>query len=126
MLAWARSLAPEFKRGETILLYGDLGAGKTTWVRGFMQGLGLNDPVRSPTFNLIQTFSTLPPVMHADLYRVTNALGIGLEDYFDSHLCLIEWPDRLEGLVDQEACWRLFIDFFDAGRKVSLVPPTSE
>ena len=102
---------------------GELGAGKTTWVRGLLAAYGFEGPVRSPTFNLIQTFDTLPPVMHADLYRVKSYEGIGLEDYLETHLCLIEWPDRAVGLVAPETCWRLRIAFDNRRRKGQMLPP---
>lgn len=111
---WAASLVLELKVGEVILLAGPLGAGKTTFVRGALEGLGYNGIVRSPTFNLIQTFDTSPPVMHADLYRLANASDVGLEEYLDSHICFIEWPDRapwLEGRL-------ISIEFEGQGRRV--------
>ncbi len=120
---WAAEVAPQLAAGDVVLLDGPLGAGKTTWVRGLLAALGFDGPVRSPTFNLIQTFETDPPVMHADLYRVKSYEGIGLEDYLETHLCLIEWPDRAEGLVDPASCWRLHIDFADGGRQASLTLP---
>jgi len=122
--SWAAGLAPRFSAGDVVLLEGPLGAGKTTWVRGLLSGLGFDGAVRSPTFNLIQTFETKPPVMHADLYRVKGYEGIGLEDYLDTHLCLIEWPDRAAGLIDPAACWRLTITFEGPGRRITLEPPT--
>jgi tRNA threonylcarbamoyl adenosine modification protein YjeE len=94
-IALGRELAGRLKRGSLVLLEGDLGAGKTTLVRGVLQALGWTGPVRSPTFNLIQVYATEPPVMHADLYRLQSAHGLGLEEYYDTHACLIEWPDRL-------------------------------
>ncbi|ARU42258.1 tRNA (adenosine(37)-N6)-threonylcarbamoyltransferase complex ATPase subunit type 1 TsaE [Armatimonadetes bacterium Uphvl-Ar1] len=97
MVALGRDLAELLKAGDIVLLYGDLGAGKTTLVRGVMEGLGWEGAVRSPTFNLMQVYPTRVPVVHADLYRVASAAGIGLEEYFDDHLVLIEWPDRLGG-----------------------------
>jgi tRNA threonylcarbamoyladenosine biosynthesis protein TsaE len=123
MKALGASLAQEWHAGDVVLLQGELGAGKTTLVRGLLEGLGYHGAVRSPTFNLVQTFDTEPPVMHADLYRVKGYQGIGLEDYLDTHLCLIEWPDRAEGLVDPDQCWRLRIDFVSEGRRVDMTEP---
>jgi tRNA threonylcarbamoyladenosine biosynthesis protein TsaE len=110
------------RAGDIVLLYGPLGAGKTTLVRGLMGALG-ESTVRSPTFNLIQTFPTSPPVMHADLYRLASAHGLGLEDYFESHLCLIEWPERLGDLIEPDQCYRLRLDFTSAGRDATLLAP---
>lgn len=122
-----RSLGAEWGRrlkvGDVVLLEGDLGAGKTTLVRGLLEGLGYAGAVRSPTFNLIQTFPTRPPVMHADLYRVPSYEGIGLEDYLDTHLCLIEWPDRAGGLIDPALCHRVKIEFERQGRRVIIEGP---
>ncbi len=117
------ALAARLKVADIVLLSGPLGAGKTTLVRGLVEALGMTGPVRSPTFNLIQTFDTNPPIMHADLYRVASYQGIGIEEYLDSHLCLIEWPDRAVGLVDPLACWNLQIDFQSQGRIITITSP---
>jgi tRNA threonylcarbamoyladenosine biosynthesis protein TsaE len=61
--------------------------------------------------------------MHADLYRVRGAEGIGLEDYFDTHLCLIEWPDRLGEMIDPASTWRVRIAFTGPGRSVTVERP---
>jgi len=121
MRALGASLGLRLKAGDVVLLEGELGAGKTTLVRGLLEGLGHLGPVRSPTFNLVQTFDTSPPVMHADLYRVGSYEGIGLEDYLETHLCLIEWPDRATGLIDPELCWRVRIEFLGEGREVTVL-----
>jgi tRNA threonylcarbamoyladenosine biosynthesis protein TsaE len=121
--SFAEGLAKELGAGDVVLLEGPLGAGKTTLVRLILAAIGHGGPVRSPTFNLIQTFDTVPPVMHADLYRVQSAEGLGLEEYLDSHLCLIEWPDRLRGMVEPEACHRVALEFAGDGRRLSLLRP---
>jgi tRNA threonylcarbamoyladenosine biosynthesis protein TsaE len=118
-------LATQLRPGDVVLFSGDLGAGKTTMIRGILEGLGHVGPVRSPTFNLVQIFPTHPPVMHADLYRVSGYQGIGIEDYLESHVCLIEWPDRAEGLVPEEQCWHIQIDFLPTGRRIRIREPHS-
>ncbi|MCE9558614.1 MAG: tRNA (adenosine(37)-N6)-threonylcarbamoyltransferase complex ATPase subunit type 1 TsaE [Armatimonadetes bacterium] len=97
-LSFGRLLARVLKAGDVVALRGELGAGKTTLVRGILTGLGHLEPVRSPTYNLIQTFETTPPVMHADLYRLKGESLHELNDYFETHLCLIEWPERIPNL----------------------------
>lgn len=109
--------------GEVVLLSGPLGVGKTTWVRGLLRGLGWQGAVRSPSFNLMQSFETTPRVLHADLYRVHHAHDLGLEEYLGSHLCLIEWPENLAGFVDPTTCWRVEMRFAENGRVVTVYPP---
>ena len=116
-------LARRLAAGDVVLLDGPLGAGKTTLVRGLLEAIGYDKEVRSPTFNLVQVFETQPPVMHADLYRVKSYAGIGIEDYLETHLCLIEWPDRAIGLVDPESAWRVEIDFDGEGRVIRVSEP---
>lgn len=117
-----RSWAP----GDTVLLSGPLGAGKTTFVRGYVESLGRAEPVRSPTFNLVQVFDTDPPVMHADLYRVQGAQGLGLEDYLQTHVCLVEWPEHAGDFFDQGHCWLVEISFHGSGRTVRVRAPESQ
>ncbi|QYK52676.1 MAG: tRNA (adenosine(37)-N6)-threonylcarbamoyltransferase complex ATPase subunit type 1 TsaE [Fimbriimonadaceae bacterium] len=123
-----RELGSELTRawrvGDIVLLSGELGAGKTTLVRGVLEALNWEGAVRSPSFTLMQVYPTKVPVLHADLYRLTGAAGIGLEEYFEDHLCLIEWPDRLGDLVDPAQCWRVQIDFDGEGRKVNVLAPS--
>jgi len=109
--------------GDMILLTGELGAGKTTFVRGYLRSLGVTDPVRSPTFNLIQMFDTVPPVVHVDLYRVASSAGLGLEDTAETHVTLVEWPDRLGPMVRTEDCWTVTIEVAGQGRKVVVKSP---
>ena len=118
--AW---LASRLRSGDVVLLEGPLGAGKTTLVRGVLEALGHKGPVRSPTFNLLQLFETAPPILHADLYRVKSAHGIGLEDYLETHVSLIEWPDRLGGLLEPALCRRDRISFEGDGRRIEIFEP---
>jgi tRNA threonylcarbamoyladenosine biosynthesis protein TsaE len=123
MRALGAELCRGWSRGDVVLLAGQLGAGKTTLVRGLLESLGVQDPVRSPTYNLLQVFETEPPVLHADLYRVGSHQGIGIEDYLDTHLCLIEWPDRATGLVRAREAWTVEIEFSPSGRLVHITRP---
>lgn len=125
MRALGASLARDWKAGDVVFLGGPLGAGKTTLVRGLLESLGVVEPVRSPTYNLLQVFETTPPVLHADLYRVKSHHGIGIEDYLETHLCLIEWPDRATGLVAPNEAWQVEIEFAPTGRRVTIRLPGS-
>ncbi|MBS1717408.1 MAG: tRNA (adenosine(37)-N6)-threonylcarbamoyltransferase complex ATPase subunit type 1 TsaE [Armatimonadetes bacterium] len=123
MLALGAKLLPKWKAGDVILLYGDLGAGKTTFVRGVLHALGYEGEVRSPTFNLMQVFATTPPVLHADLYRVKESASLGLEDFLPDHLSIIEWPERFRSRP-LEACWKMRFEFDGDARTVTLEEPS--
>lgn len=97
--ALGAQLAHTVKGGTVIYLAGPLGAGKTTWVRGFLRGLGYQGKVKSPTYTLVEPYHTDQfDLFHFDLYRLNTAEelhGIGIEEYFTPQtVCLIEWPDK--------------------------------
>ncbi|WP_420434657.1 tRNA (adenosine(37)-N6)-threonylcarbamoyltransferase complex ATPase subunit type 1 TsaE [Hyphobacterium sp.] len=88
--------------GDIVLLHGELGAGKTTLARGLIAALCDVDEVPSPTYTLMQHYDTRAGawLVHADLYRIEDEgelVELGLDEAFDSAICLIEWPDRLGG-----------------------------
>ena len=120
MLELGANLVRAFSIGDTVLFEGELGAGKTTLIRGMLRELGWSEPVRSPTFNLFAVYATEPPVLHADLYRVSNTMGTGIEDYLDTHLCLVEWPNAMSDVVDLASAKRIQILFEGDGRRVRL------
>jgi len=97
----ARNLAESASLPAHILLYGDLGAGKTTFTRGLAMGFGIEtvDDVSSPTFTLINQYRGRIKIYHIDLYRVENGKldGLGLEDIFDDPRAavIVEWAERL-------------------------------
>ena len=95
-------LAAGVDYGDIIALHGDLGAGKTTFARGFIQALLGEEEVPSPTFSLVQTYAPTqgdaPSVWHFDLYRLEQpgeAFELGIDEAFDQGVSLIEWPERL-------------------------------
>lgn len=120
MLALGARIAGALNPGDTVLFFGNLGAGKTTLIRGILTALGWKRAVRSPTFNLFSVYETQPPVLHADLYRVSQPGSVGIEDYLDTHVCLVEWPEALAGLLDFERCIQIKIEFAGEGRIVEL------
>ncbi|MEM9575643.1 MAG: tRNA (adenosine(37)-N6)-threonylcarbamoyltransferase complex ATPase subunit type 1 TsaE [Pseudomonadota bacterium] len=104
----AKALGAILRAGDTILLSGPVGAGKTHFARHLIQSLLIaHEDVPSPTFTLVQTYETgNGPLWHADLYRVGSVHEIeelGLTDAFKEAICLIEWPDRLGPLTPEGA-----------------------
>jgi tRNA threonylcarbamoyladenosine biosynthesis protein TsaE len=123
----ARRIAAVARSGDVIALKGDLGAGKTSFARGFIAGLtGRAEEAPSPTFTLVQTYdSDRGTIWHFDLYRLSkpeDALELGLEDALADGIALIEWPERIAGLLPRQ---RLdltlsFLDDDDGARHLHL------
>lgn len=119
-------LAATAKPGDVVLLTGELGAGKTTVARGFVRALGYLGDVRSPTFNLLFVYDTQPPVCHADLYRLSRPEEVGdlgLTDYLDSHVLLVEWPERAPDFWPQDACRVAISVQPDGSRLIQITRP---
>jgi tRNA threonylcarbamoyladenosine biosynthesis protein TsaE len=108
-VALAQFCARHSRAGDTYLLEGDIGAGKSTFARAFVRAW-LGSPaedVPSPTFTIVQTYEDAAgDVWHCDLYRLTSVdelAELGLDDAFETAICLIEWPDRLGTLAPSGA-----------------------
>ncbi|TDI58657.1 MAG: tRNA (adenosine(37)-N6)-threonylcarbamoyltransferase complex ATPase subunit type 1 TsaE [Alphaproteobacteria bacterium] len=102
----AAALAPICKSGDVIALFGNLGAGKTTFSRYFVHSLGVEEEVPSPTFTLVQTYPLsghdAEAIWHFDMYRINHpaeAYELDIEDAFDTGISLIEWPEKLGSLL---------------------------
>lgn len=98
-------LASCLRRGDVVCLYGELGAGKTAFVKGLAKGLKINPlKVHSPTFTLMNIYEGKVPLYHFDLYRIKadDLFGLGYEEFFyGSGVAAIEWSERLEHLLPQ-------------------------
>ena len=95
--ALAARLARSLGRGDIVAVSGELGAGKTTFVRGAARALGVTGPVSSPTFTIGHRYDAPVPVAHLDLYRIAglDAEEWGdLEPYFDGTVAFVEWPEH--------------------------------
>jgi tRNA threonylcarbamoyladenosine biosynthesis protein TsaE len=126
--ALAARLAAVLRPGDVLALSGDLGAGKTTFARGVLRGLGWLGEVPSPSFTLVQTYDTVPPLWHVDLYRLDRADeadALGLDDIWDEAVVLIEWPERLGSRLPAQAL-RLRLDGAgEATRTLTATVPKS-
>jgi tRNA threonylcarbamoyladenosine biosynthesis protein TsaE len=112
-IATGRTYGEQARRGDVFALRGDLGAGKTQFVKGFVAGLESKADVTSPTFVLVHEYGDgRLPVYHFDFYRVENRdalLRLGFDDYiFGDGVSLIEWADRFSELIPGHAKWLSF------------------
>jgi len=111
-----------------IYLHGDLGAGKTTLVRGALHGLGHEGLVKSPTFTLVETYSLASiEVYHFDLYRISDPEEldyVGIREFCSgSNICFIEWPNLGKPLIPK-ATMEISIEYIPEGRQVSIQKDT--
>jgi len=124
MEAYGASLLPHCREGgKVIFLYGDLGAGKTTLVRGLLRELGYEGNVKSPTFTLVETYELQNITLHHfDLYRLHDPdelENIGIRDYVEmGSICIIEWPEKAQFYLPLPhlSC---YIDILHDGRNVT-------
>ncbi|MGH1576129.1 tRNA (adenosine(37)-N6)-threonylcarbamoyltransferase complex ATPase subunit type 1 TsaE [Planktotalea sp.] len=125
-LVFAQTIAKTLCAGDTLLLQGDIGGGKSFFARALIQSLqDVPEDVPSPTFTLVQTYDTRAgEIWHADLYRLSapsEADELGLTEAFAAAICLIEWPDRLGALAPEGAQTLTFeTTELDDQRRVSL------
>lgn len=120
---FASQFASTVKPGDVICLKGDLGAGKTHFVKGFAGAFGVKpDQVSSPTFTIIQEYTGIVPVYHFDFYRLKSpneALEIGTEEYFyGDGVCIVEWPDKIGTLLPSHS---IFVSLTHKGGNKRLI-----
>jgi len=122
--ALAHRIAPQLKIGDCLLLEGPIGAGKTAFSRALIRArLGRMEDVPSPTFTLVQVYDDPDgDIWHCDLYRLTHpdeAFELGLEEAFETAICLVEWPDRL-GKDAPKSASTLTFEAHESGHRVTI------
>ncbi len=127
----AKQLASNLTGGGILLLHGDLGAGKTTFVKGLAEGLEVKDDILSPTFTLMNVYQItnqelrITNLVHVDTYRLKNEqelVDIGIEDYLGDPetICVIEWPEKVPNLLKNKKTVKVTIEHFaEEKRKIT-------
>ena len=127
-----KKLAPYLKKGDTIVLSGDLGAGKTMFVSGLLSYFGKENEVSSPTFTIINEYNLTKDLklFHFDVYRFDfedEFLAIGGDEFYDKGICLIEWGEKIENYLPKEYI-KITItkDNEDENKRIITMTSTSE
>lgn len=124
----SKKISKSIRCGDCILLYGEIGAGKTTFTKFLLENLGVKSIVSSPTFTLLNEYTGKFPVYHFDMYRISSSeelYELGFEDYIDSKnskfvetgLTLIEWPDNVKDILPKDRIEIVIIKLGDSARK---------
>lgn len=102
----AEDFSKGLKSGDVICMYGDLGAGKTAFVQGLAKGLGIQEPITSPTFTIVNEYSGRLMLYHFDVYRIADSdemFEIGYDEYIDGDgVCVIEWPQLISDILPKQ------------------------
>ena len=117
-----KQLSNYLQGGDVLAMVGELASGKTTFIKGILQGLKYNEPVTSPTFTLINEYDALYPVIHIDCYRETNLnrwIKIGFHDYLNTeNIVIIEWANKITPLLPYDY---IQIDFIHQGKDKRII-----
>ncbi len=124
MNEFGKKIAAKIPNGTVIGLLGDLGAGKTTLVRGVARGLNINEVVQSPTFNIMKLYLKGDrPLIHIDAYRLADLnTDIGLDEYigYETGLTMIEWPLFIKELLPENTLWIEITNTGETSRKIDV------
>lgn len=118
------ALAKQLSAGDIVAMYGDLGAGKTAFVRGMARGLDSRDPVSSPTFTIVNEYSGRLRLYHFDAYRLASSdelYDIGWDDYTGSGgVCVVEWSENISDIYDGTQTSVKIERISETGRKITI------
>ena len=102
---FAEKFSKTLKAGDVLCMYGDLGVGKTAFVQGLAKGLGIDEPITSPTFTIVNEYSGRLPLYHFDVYRIGDISEmdeVGYEDcFYGEGVTLIEWSNMIEEILPE-------------------------
>ncbi len=102
-IQFAKNFASNLKKGDIVVLSGELGSGKTKFVQGVLEYFGLENEISSPTFTIVNEYSKQDiHIYHFDVYRLSDIdefYAMGGEEYFDNGICLIEWGEMIESIL---------------------------
>ncbi len=122
-----RDFSSKLSPGSVVALYGDLGSGKTAFVRGMSEGLGLNARVSSPTFTIVNEYLGDVPLFHFDMYRLSGEdelFEIGWEDYLiRGGVCAVEWSENVEGAFFDDTIRVKIEKLSETSRKITITMP---
>ena len=132
-IALANKFATKLKPGTVLGLVGDLGAGKTQFVKGLAVGLGIKDLITSPTFVMLKKYSTsnkkpdTSNLIHIDCYRLSNPqelLALGWSELIQNkdNIIVVEWADKIKSIMPAAAVWISFRHLKDDQRKITIIP----
>ena len=124
MNEFGKKIAANVPNGTVIGLLGDLGAGKTTLVRGVARGLNITEVVQSPTFNIMKLYlKGSRPLIHIDAYRLADLnTDIGLDEYigYETGITMIEWPLFIKELLPEDTLWIEISNTGENSRKIDV------
>lgn len=122
-----RAMAGSLKAGDVIAMYGGLGAGKTAFVRGLAEGMGIKSRVSSPTFTIVNEYPGEIPLFHFDMYRLSDSdelFEIGWEDYLiRGGVCAVEWSENVSDAFYDDAITVKIDKISDDERKIEIIFP---